>query len=429
MNRPENRAATPSPATHAIPTLLDALPPLPLIDRGFRHLVHRNLSSFTDGELQIADAAGSPTYGAVVTPTLRARIDVHDPRTYRAIALGGTIGAAEAYADGWWTADDLTALIRIMARNRGAARRMEGWSTWMAWAGHLASFRLRTNRKSQSRRNISAHYDLGNDFFSAFLDRTMTYSCAVFPDSGSSLEEGSRHKLDLICQKLDLSPHDELLEIGTGWGSLAIHAASRYGCRVVTTTISKEQFSHATQAVRAAGLEDRITILTSDYRDLPTLLGRRFDKVVSVEMIEAVGYDFLDRYFQVCEAMTKPGGAMLLQSIVIADPLYEAYRRSVDVIQRYIFPGGFLPSTADLRRRIAERTDFRIAGLDDITAHYPRTLRLWRQSLVENWSRLRERGYPETLLRMWEYYFCYSEGGFLEETVGDVQLLLSRPRA
>lgn len=403
--------------------------PLPLIDRGFRHLVHRNLSLFTDGEIRVADIAGTRTFGDASMSTLNARIDVHDSRAYRAVALGGTIGAAEAYADGWWTADDLTALIRIMARNREAANRLEGWSTWMVWAAHLANFRLRTNRKSQSRRNISAHYDLGNDFFAAFLDRTMTYSCAVFPDPGSSLEDGSRHKLDLICQKLDLSPRDELLEIGTGWGSLAIHAASRYRCRVVTTTISQQQFQHATAAVRAAGLEDQVTVLTSDYRDLPALLGRRFDKVVSVEMIEAVGYEFLDRYFQVCQAMTKPGGVMLLQSIVIADALYDAYRRSVDVIQRYVFPGGFLPSAADLRRRIRERTDFRIAGIDDITDHYPRTLRLWRQCLVDNWSRLRSRGYPESLLRMWEYYFCYCEGGFLEETVGDVQLLLSRPSA
>jgi cyclopropane-fatty-acyl-phospholipid synthase len=418
-------------ATHADArdAVSDGSGPFSLVDRGCRALVRRNLAWFTDGEIQVTDSGGSRTFGAMRDEALRARIEVHNPRTYRAVALGGSIGAAEAYADGWWTADELTAMIRIMARNRDAARRLEGWSTWLAWAGHLASFRLRSNRKSQSRRNISAHYDLGNDFFAAFLDRTMTYSCAVFPESGSSLEDGSRHKLDLICQKLELSPGDALLEIGTGWGSLAIHAASTYGCRVVTTTISQQQFNHATRAVRDAGLEDRVTVLTCDYRDLPTVLGRRFDKVVSVEMIEAVGYDFLDDYFQVCQTMTKPGGAMLLQSIVIADALYDAYRRSVDVIQRYIFPGGFLPSTADLRQRIANRTDFRIAHLDDITDHYPRTLRFWRQQLVQNWSSLRATGYPEELLRMWEYYFCYSEGGFLERTVGDVQLLLSRPRA
>ena len=399
-----------------------------LVDRAFRHLVYRKLPALSDGELQVVDETGTSTFGASAVSSLRARIDVRDPRTYRAVALGGTIGAAEAYADGWWDTDDLTALIRIMARNRDAADRLERSSAWLGLAAHLANFRLRSNRKSQSRRNISAHYDLGNDFFAAFLDRTMTYSCAVFPEAGSNLEEGSRHKLDLICQKLKLTSRDELLEIGSGWGSLAMHAASNYGCRVVTTTISREQLAHVTEAVRAAGLEGQVRVLNADYRDLPSVLGRRFDKVVSVEMIEAVGYRFLDRYFQVCEAMTKPGGAMLLQSIVIADALYETYRRSVDVIQRHVFPGGFLPSLGDLRRRIVNRTDFHLADLHDITDHYPKTLRLWRECFVSNWSRLRALGYPEPLLRMWEYYFCYCEGGFLEQTIGDVQLLLAKPR-
>jgi len=399
-----------------------------VVDRGFRHVLHRKLRAFSDGEIRVVDDTSSHLFGSTSTPELRAHIEVRDPRTYRAVALGGTIGAAEAYADGWWRSDDLTALIRVMARNRDAANQLEGWSTWIAWAAHVANLRLRNNRKPQSRRNISAHYDLGNDFFASFLDRTMTYSCAVFPDAHSSLEDGSRHKLDLICRKLDLSPADELLEIGSGWGSLAVHAASHYGCRVVTTTISREQFHHVNKAIRAAGLDGRVTVLSMDYRDLPSALTRRFDKVVSVEMIEAVGYKYLDRYFQVCEAMTKPGGAMLLQSIVIADAFYEEYRRSVDVIQRHIFPGGFLPSLGDLRGRIMDRTSFHVANLHDITDHYPKTLRLWRECLAENWSRLRARGYPESLLRMWEYYFCYCEGGFLEQTIGDVQLLLSKPR-
>ena len=400
-----------------------------IVDQGFRYLVARKLSAFSDGEICIVDGSGSRTFGRAPADGLRARVEVRDPRTYRALALGGTIGAAEAYAGGWWDTDDLTSLVRIMARNRDAANQLEGWSTWATWLGHVARFRLRDNRRSQSRRNISAHYDLGNDFFGAFLDPTMTYSCAVFPTSDSSLEDGSRHKLDLICRKLELSSGDTLLEIGSGWGSLAIHAARTYGCRVVTTTISGEQFAHVTAAVRAAGLAGQVTVLSCDYRDLPSTLGQRFDKVVSVEMIEAVGYAYLDRYFQVCQTMLKPGGTMLLQSIVIADAFYEAYRRSVDVIQRYIFPGGFLPSLGDLRSRIAERTDLKVAGLDDITEHYPRTLRVWRNCFVENWSRLRALGYPDELLRMWEYYFCYCEGGFLEQTIGDVQLLLAKPQS
>lgn len=413
-------------------TLTDTLATRParasLVDRGCRNLLHRKLRALSDGEIRVVDETSSHVFGSPATSGLRACIEVRDPRTYRAVALGGTIGAAEAYAEGWWNSDDLTALIRVMARNREAANQLEGWSTWITWAAHIANVRLRNNRKSQSRRNISAHYDLGNDFFESFLDRTMTYSCAVFPHADSSLEDGSRHKLDLICRKLDLSPTDELLEIGSGWGSLAIHAASHYGCRVVTTTISREQFDHVTKAIRSAGLDGRVTVLSMDYRDLPSALARQFDKVVSVEMIEAVGYTYLDRYFQVCEAMTKRGGALLLQSIVIADAFYEEYRRSVDVIQRHIFPGGFLPSLIDLRRRIVDQTSFDVENLDEIGDHYPRTLRLWRQGLIEHWSRLREHGYPESLLRMWDYYFCYSEGGFLERTIGTVQLLLSKPR-
>lgn len=255
-----------------------------MVDRGFRHLVTHKLSAFADGEICVADGAGSRTFGAPVDG-VRSRVDIRDPRTYRALALGGTIGAAEAYAEGWWTTDDLTSLIRIMARNRDAANQLEGWSTWASWLGHLTRLRLRDNRETQSRRNISAHYDLGNEFFEAFLDPTMTYSCAVFPTSNSGLEDGSRHKLDLICRKLELSSGDALLEIGSGWGSLAIHAARTYGCRVVTTTISREQFAHVTQAVQAAGLEEQVTVLSCDYRDLPSTLEQRFDKVVSVEMI------------------------------------------------------------------------------------------------------------------------------------------------
>ncbi len=230
--------------------LTDSLPQrsthTPFVDRVLRRLFYRRLAAFSNGEIQVVDGDDARVFGSPADSELTSCIDVRDPRTYRAVALGGTIGAAEAYAAGWWDADDLTALVRIMARNRDAANGLEGWSTWLRWATHLVTLRLRRNRKSQSRRNISAHYDLGNDFFASFLDPTMTYSCAVFPGPESDLEEGSRHKLDLICRKLELSPGDELLEIGSGWGSLALHAARHYGCRVVTTTISSQQIDHVT---------------------------------------------------------------------------------------------------------------------------------------------------------------------------------------
>ncbi len=375
------------------------------------------------------EGASRHTFGEPGSAPLAARVEIHDRRTWRALLLGGTIGAAEAYAEGWWSADDLTALIRLVVRNERAAAGLDGRLSRAALALHTALHRLRGNRRLQSRRNVSAHYDLGNDFFGHFLDPSMTYSCAVFPSRASTLEEASRHKLDLICRRLDLSPADDLLEIGTGWGSLALHAASRYGCRVTTTTISAEQYRHARAAVSRAGLEGRVTVLDADYRDLPHVVRRRFDKLVSVEMIEAVGQRFLDRYLQVCDVLTKPGGRMLLQGIVIADDRYEAYRRSVDVIQRHIFPGGFLPCLADLRVRLARATAFRIADRYDITEHYPPTLRRWRARLAANRATLETLGYPRRLLRLWDYYFSYCEGGFLERTIGAVQLVMNRAGA
>ena len=389
----------------------------------------RALGGFAGGRLDVVDGASRHSFGDPGPASLVARVEVHDPRTWRALLLGGTIGAAEAYAEGWWSADDLTALIRLVVRNERAAAGLDGWLSRAAHAVHTALHRLRGNRRLQSHRNISAHYDLGNDFFAHFLDPSMTYSCAVFPSRASTLEEASTHKLDLICRRLALSPDDHLLEIGTGWGSLALHAAARYGCRVTTTTIAAEQYRHARAAVSRAGLDRRITVLDADYRDLPHVVRRRFDKLVSVEMIEAVGHRFLDRYLAVCDTLTKPGGRMLLQGIVIADDRYEDYRRSVDVIQRYIFPGGFLPCLADLRVRLARATSFRIADRQDITEHYPPTLRCWRERLAANRAKLEALGYPRRLLRLWDYYFSYCEGGFLERTIGTVQLLLNRAGA
>ncbi|MYD87186.1 MAG: methyltransferase domain-containing protein, partial [Acidobacteria bacterium] len=250
--------------------------------------VARALGSFAGGRLDVIEGASRHTFGEPGSAPLAARVEIHDRRTWRALLLGGTIGAAEAYAEGWWSADDLTSLIRLVVRNERAAAGLDGRLSRAALALHTALHRLRGNRRLQSRRNVSAHYDLGNDFFAHFLDSSMTYSCAVFPSRACTLEEASRHKLDLICRRLNLSPADDLLEIGTGWGSLALHAASRYGCRVTTTTISAEQYRHARAAVSRAGLEGRVTVLDADYRDLPRVVRRRFDKLVSVEMIEAV---------------------------------------------------------------------------------------------------------------------------------------------
>ncbi len=417
---------TPEPTERQYPGLEDVARPR---RGGPPRSIARALGGLTGGRLDVVDGAWRRTFGDPAGPEPAARVEIHDPRTWRALLLGGTIGAAEAYAEGWWSADDLTALIRLMARNERAAAGLDGWLSRAAFTVHAVLHRLRANRRGQSRRNVSAHYDLGNDFFAHFLDPGMTYSCAIFPSCGSSLEEASRHKLDLICRRLELSPSDELLEIGAGWGSLALHAAARYGCRVTTTTISAEQYRHARAAVSCAGLEGRVTVLDADYRDLPDILRRRFDKLVSVEMIEAVGQGFLNRYLKVCDALAKPGGRMLLQAIVIADDRYPSYRRSVDVIRSHVFPGGFLPCRTDLRARIVRATAFRIEGRYDITRHYPPTLRCWRERLAANRRKLEALGYPRRLLRLWDYYFAYCEGGFLERTIGAVQLVLNRAGA
>jgi cyclopropane-fatty-acyl-phospholipid synthase len=279
------------------------------------------------------------------------------------------------------------------------------------------------NTRTGSRRNIHAHYDLGNDLFQLFLDPTMMYSAAVFPRPEATLEEASVHKLDLICRKLELEPSDHLLEIGTGWGGLALHAARSYGCRVTTTTISRNQFDFATRRISDAGLSDRVTVVGEDYRDLKG----QFDKLVSVEMIEAVGHRYLPTYFRVCSERLKPAGRMLLQSIVIADRHYAQARRSVDFIQKYVFPGGALPSASAILSSVARCTDLQLTGLHDIGQDYARTLSIWRERFLGRLADVRRLGYPDEFARMWEWYLAYCEGGFVERAISAVQLVFDKP--
>jgi cyclopropane-fatty-acyl-phospholipid synthase len=281
----------------------------------------------------------------------------------------------------------------------------------------------RRNTRAGSQRNIHAHYDLGNELFQLFLDPTMMYSSAVFPRPDASLEEASLHKLDLVCRKLDLRPDDHLLEIGTGWGGLALHAARNFGCRVTTTTISRNQFDFATGRVRGAGLGDRVKVLARDYRDLTGT----FDKLVSIEMIEAVGHRFLDGYFRICSERLKPAGRMLLQAIVIADRNFEQARRSVDFIQKYIFPGGALSSCGALLSSVSRTTDLQLAGFQDIGLDYARTLRIWRERFLGRLRDVQRLGYPDDFVRMWEWYLAYCEGGFRERAISAVQVVFDKP--
>jgi cyclopropane-fatty-acyl-phospholipid synthase len=334
------------------------------------------------------------------------------------------VGAGEAYIGGHWRADDLTALIRLMIVNRDVMQSMEGGAAIATAPLRRILHWLNRNSPDGSRRNIAAHYDLGNDLFALMLDETMAYSCAVFEREDATLHEAQLAKFERICRKLRLAPDDHLLEIGTGWGGLAIHAARHYGCRVTTTTISREQHEWAKETVAAAGLGDRITLLLDDYRDLRG----RYDKLVSIEMIEAVGARYLDTYTAQCGRLLEPHGAMLLQAITIQDQVYEEALKSVDFIQRFIFPGSFIPSVSAIADSVRRSTDMKVFHLEDIGPHYATTLRHWRDNFFASLPRVRQLGYPEAFVRMWDYYLCYCEGGFLERQIGDVQMLLTRPR-
>jgi cyclopropane-fatty-acyl-phospholipid synthase len=401
-----------------------AAPKLRRLDRACRSALERRLVSLSDAALTLVDASGTETFGSTSPSGLHAAVTVHDPSFYRAVVTRGVLGAAEAYVDGAWDADDLLAVVRILARNRGVTERMNGGLARAAGASLRAFARLHRNTRAGARRNIEAHYDLGNDFFATFLDETLAYSCAVWDGAADApLAAASLAKFERICRKLDLRPEDHVLEIGGGFGGFAIHAAARYGCRVTTATISRRQLELARARVEAAGLADRVEVVFRDYRDLAGV----YDKVVSIEMIEAVGHEFMDEFFRRCAARLKPDGLCLIQAITIPDQDFEASKRSVDFIKRYIFPGGSLPSVWSMGDAIKRATDFRVLHMEEISSHYARTLAEWRRRFRAARERLRASGCSERFLRTWEFYFCYCEGGFRERAIGSVQLLLERP--
>jgi cyclopropane-fatty-acyl-phospholipid synthase len=399
---------------------------VPALTRLARTLLIGQLRKIRHGRLRLIDAQHEESFGSV-TPEgpFDVTIRVRHSRFYSDAVFAGTVGAGEAYINGHWQCDDLAALVRLMVVNRHLMNDVDsGWSRLSAPLLKFAHW-LNRNDKDGSRRNISAHYDLGNRFFELFLDETMAYSCGIFQRPDSSLLEASTAKFDAACSKLALAPGQHLLEIGTGWGGLAIHAARHYGCRVTTTTISKEQYQFTKERIEREGLGDRITLLLDDYRDL---VGE-YDALVSIEMIEAVGHHYLDDYFRQCSRLLKPGGAMLLQAITIRDQFYDQARRSVDYIKRFIFPGSFIPSVQSMVDSVARATDMKLFHLEDIGPHYARTLRLWRERFLARRADVRAQGYPESFVRMWEYYLCYCEGGFEERQLGDVQMLLTKPRS
>lgn len=355
--------------------------------------------------------------------SIAATITVNDAHFYGEIAFGGSIGAGEAYMLGYWSADNLTNVIRMMAANQQVMDTLEGGYQWASKPLLKVLHWLNRNTADGSRKNIAAHYDLGNDFFKLWLDSNMMYSSAIFTPQDISLEAASNKKLQVICDKLDLKPTDHVVEIGTGWGGFAIYAASHYGCKVTSTTISQQQFDLANQRVIAANLQDKITLLFNDYRDLKG----QFNKLVSIEMIEAVGHQFYDAYFAKCASLLMPDGMALIQAITIADQRFDAAKNSVDFIQRYIFPGSNIPSVTAMLSSITKVSDMRVYDCEDIGPHYATTLRKWRENFLSQLPAVRRLGYSEEFIKMWEFYLCYCEGGFAERVLGDVHLLLVKP--
>jgi cyclopropane-fatty-acyl-phospholipid synthase len=394
------------------------------LDRWARGVLFKVLAGLQRGRLTLVEGRERFRFGRKSERhPLDATITVHHQRFYGDCLFGGTVGSGEAYMAGFWSADDLTAVVRIFALHPEVFSGMDkGLARIMAPVVKYAHA-LNKNTRAGSRRNIVAHYDLGNDFYRLFLDDTLTYSCGIFERPDSTLREASLAKYERICRKLSLTASDHVLEIGSGWGGFALHAAKHHGCRVTTTTISDRQYELAARRIAEAGLAERITLLKQDYRDLTG----RFDKLVSIEMIEAVGHHFLADFFRVCSERLKPDGAMLLQAITIRDQVFEWHKKNVDFIKRYIFPGSCIPSVTAMAEAIAQATDLRIFHLEDITPHYAETLKRWRENFFHNIDQVRALGFPETFIRMWEFYLCYCEGGFAERYLGDVQILMTKP--
>lgn len=394
------------------------------VERWLRTRLLSRFAGLRGGVLVVRDALGEQRFGQSEQDGLPVvHVHVDDAAFYRVVAAQGSVGAGEAYLQGHWRCDDLVALVRLLVRNRALLDGMEGG---LARAGGLALRgwnALRRNTRAGSRRNIAAHYDLGNDFFRLFLSSDLMYSSAMYEAADEELETASRRKLDAVCRKLALAPGDRVIEIGTGWGGFALHAARHYGCHVTTTTISREQHALATQRVAEAGLQDRVTLLLQDYRDLRG----EYDKLVSIEMVEAIGAQYLDTFFGQLGRLLRPGGRGLLQAITIEDHRYVQARDSVDFIKRFVFPGSFIPSLNALYQAKTRASDLQVLHQEDFGLSYAYTLRAWRQRFMARLQEVRAQGFDERFIRLWEFYLAYCEGGFLERSIGVSHLLLARP--
>lgn len=372
--------------------------------------------------LHISEGHEKYQFGQVGS-SLSAHLIVHDQSFYTGIGIHGSVGAAESYIKGGWDVDNLTGLVRILVVNRSLLDEMEGGFAWFRSAFLSVWHMFNKNTSAGSKKNIAKHYDLGNDFFSLFLDRKMMYSSAIYQRASDDLETASEYKLYTICEKLQLKPTDRVIEIGTGWGGFAIYAAQNYGCHITTTTISKKQYSYTKKLVKEKNLKEKITVLNKDYRDIKG----QYDKLVSIEMIEAVGHQYLSTYLNKCNDLLTNKGLALIQAITIEDYRYEKALKSVDFIKRYIFPGSFIPSVSIILQSLQKATQLKLINLEDIGESYSYTLRDWRQRFQANSLEIEQQGYDESFQRMWFFYLCYCEGGFIEGSISDVHLLLAKP--
>ena len=387
----------------------------------YKKIIHQRLSQIKDAHIIIKDGKSINKFGK--PGNLSAKINILDAVFYKNIILGGTIGASESFIRGEWSSPNLTNVIRVLARNTEAQDKLENLFTLLSQPFLKVMHKLNENSVRGSKKNISRHYDLSNDFFSLFLDKNMMYSSAIYKSRKTSLDDASTNKLDVICKKLNLKKTDHVIEIGTGWGGFAIYAAKNYGCKVTTTTISIEQYKFAKQKIKEAGLGKKIKVLLKDYR----LLKGQYDKLVSIEMIEAVGYQFYDEYFKIIGQLLKIDGEALIQSITIKDQRYSKAIQSVDFIQKYIFPGSCIPSITAIQNSLTSSTDLVINDIRDIGHHYARTLADWRKRFLKNKQEIRKLGFDDKFLRMWLFYFAYCEGGFEEKVISDIHLHITKP--
>ena len=383
-----------------------------------RRLVFNHLNKIEDAAIELFEQDKVECLGDK-NAELKAVVVVNDPTTYIDFVKGGSIGAAKAYIDHRWSSPDLTLVIQVFARAQQQLDAIEDQSTWHSKLKNKLFHRGNKNNLNGSKSNILAHYDLGNDLYQNFLDSQMQYSSAIYAGPDATLEQAQNTKLETICQRLELTADDHLIEIGSGWGGLAIYAATHFGCKVTTTTISDAQYQYAKDKIERLGLSGQITLLKQDYR----LLEGQYDKLVSIEMIEAVGHEYFSTFFDQCNKLVKSGGKMLIQAITIADDRYDYYRNNVDFIQRYIFPGGCLPSVEVLKTNIGQHTDMMVEQLHDIGLHYARTITDWREQFDQNWHQIKQQGFDDTFKRLWHYYLCYCEGAFLERATSTVHLV------